>query len=206
MCPSTMAAASSSAAAERRVPGRPEGNQSRATAGRIENARVAVYLTCAAPVGHAAIDRELYLPESWTGDPARCRAAGIPDGTTFATKPRLARRMIARPLDAGRPRNGLPATRPTAPILGCARTWRNARPVYALAVAKSHRVNAGAGACRADWQGGAAVALVLGLAAIGVQVWELLNLPFYPGSAGFASVFVGAMPVFVVVVFGADRR
>ena len=53
------------------------------------------------------------------------------------------------------------------------------------------------------WQGGAAVALVLGLAAIGVQVWELLNLPFYPGSAGFASVFVGAMPVFIVIVFGA---
>jgi heme/copper-type cytochrome/quinol oxidase subunit 3 len=53
------------------------------------------------------------------------------------------------------------------------------------------------------WQGGAAVALVLGLAAIGVQVWELLNLPFYPGSAGFASVFVGAMPVFLVIVFGA---
>ena len=41
------------------------------------------------------------------------------------------------------------------------------------------------------WQGGGAVALVLGLGAIGLQVWELLNLPFYPGSAGFASVFVG---------------
>jgi heme/copper-type cytochrome/quinol oxidase subunit 3 len=53
------------------------------------------------------------------------------------------------------------------------------------------------------WQGGAALALVLGLAAIGVQVWELLNLPFYPGSAGFASVFVGTTPVFLVVVFGA---
>jgi heme/copper-type cytochrome/quinol oxidase subunit 3 len=53
------------------------------------------------------------------------------------------------------------------------------------------------------WQGGAAVALVLGLGAIGVQVWELLNLPFFPGSAGFASVFVGTTPVFLVVVFGA---
>jgi heme/copper-type cytochrome/quinol oxidase subunit 3 len=53
------------------------------------------------------------------------------------------------------------------------------------------------------WQGGAAIALGLCLAAIGVQVWELLNLPFYPGSAGFASVFVGATPVFLAVVFGA---
>jgi SRSO17 transposase len=41
------------------------------TAGRIENAQVAVYLGYAAPRGHALIDRELYLPKSWTGDPAR---------------------------------------------------------------------------------------------------------------------------------------
>ncbi len=56
---------------------------------------------------------------------------------------------------------------------------------------------------KAPWQAGATVALALGLAAIGVQVWELLNLPFFPGSAGFASVFVGATPVFLAVVFGA---
>jgi len=62
------------------------------------------------------------------------------------------------------------------------------------------RIKAGRGA---TWQAGGAVALALGLAAIGLQVWQLLNLPFYPGSAGFASVFVGATPVFVVVVFGA---
>ena len=34
------------------------------TAGRIENAQVAVYLTYAAAGGHALIDRELYLPRS----------------------------------------------------------------------------------------------------------------------------------------------
>jgi hypothetical protein len=53
------------------------------------------------------------------------------------------------------------------------------------------------------WLGSAVVALVLGLAAIGLQVWQLLNLPFFPGSAGFASVFVGATPVFTVVVLAA---
>jgi heme/copper-type cytochrome/quinol oxidase subunit 3 len=53
------------------------------------------------------------------------------------------------------------------------------------------------------WQAGATVAMVLGLGAIGLQVWQLLNLPFFPGSAGFASVFVGATPVFVIVVFCA---
>jgi SRSO17 transposase len=48
------------------------------TAGRIENAQVAVYLGYAAPRGHALIDRELYLPRSWTDDQGRCAAAGIP--------------------------------------------------------------------------------------------------------------------------------
>ena len=62
-----------------------------------------MFLTCAGRGGHALIDRELYLPKSWTAGPARCRAAGIPGGTAFATKPALARRMIARTLDAGAP-------------------------------------------------------------------------------------------------------
>jgi SRSO17 transposase len=71
------------------------------TAGRIENSQVAVYLTYAAAGGHALIDRELYLPASWTDDPGRCRAAGIPEDTGFATKPALALKMITRALDAG---------------------------------------------------------------------------------------------------------
>ena len=41
------------------------------------------------------------------------------------------------------------------------------------------------------WQGGALVALVLGLAAIAIQIWQLTDLPFWPGSSGFASCFVG---------------
>ena len=58
------------------------------------------------------------------------------------------------------------------------------------------RIKAGS---KSTWQAGAAVALVLGLAAIGVQFWQLVNLPFFPGSAGFASVFVGAAPVYMVI-------
>ena len=50
------------------------------TAGRIENAQVAVYLTYAAPRGHAFIDRALYLPKSWTTDPDRCADAGAGRG------------------------------------------------------------------------------------------------------------------------------
>ena len=37
-----------------------------------------MFLTYASARGHALIDRELYLPQSWTGDPDRCREAGIP--------------------------------------------------------------------------------------------------------------------------------
>jgi SRSO17 transposase len=45
----------------------------------------------------------LYLPESWTDDRARCRAAGIPDEVPFATKPQMMLEMLQRVLDAGVP-------------------------------------------------------------------------------------------------------
>lgn len=71
------------------------------TAGRIEKAQVAVYLVYAGRRGHATVDRELYIPRSWTCSPDRCRAAGLDEHTVFATKPELAARMIGRFLDAG---------------------------------------------------------------------------------------------------------
>jgi len=52
------------------------------------------------------------------------------------------------------------------------------------------------------WLGGATLALVLGLGAIGLQIWQLTDLPFPPGYDGFASVFVGFWPVFIAVSFG----
>ena len=73
------------------------------TAGRIENAQVAVFLTYAAARGHALIDRALYLPRSWTEDPDRCAAAGIPATAEFATKPALAAAMITHAVQAGVP-------------------------------------------------------------------------------------------------------
>ena len=53
------------------------------------------------------------------------------------------------------------------------------------------------------WQIGAVVALLLGVAAIVLQILELLFLPFWPGSSGFSSVFTGFYPVFVVVLLAA---
>src|SRR4051812_6325721 len=78
------------------------------TAGRIKNAQVAVYLGYATRRGRALIDRELYLPKSWTADPDRCAAAGVPADVHFATKPALARAMIERALDAGVPARWVP--------------------------------------------------------------------------------------------------
>jgi SRSO17 transposase len=51
------------------------------TAGRVENAQLAVYLVSATHAGHAVIDRELYLPRSWADDPKRLRAVGVPSGS-----------------------------------------------------------------------------------------------------------------------------
>ena len=51
---------------------------------------------------------------------------------------------------------------------------------------------------KGPWFGSAVVALLLGLAAVALQIIELLNLPFQPGQSGFASVFVGFYPVALV--------
>ena len=50
--------------------------------------------------GYAFIDRELYLPKEWTDDADRLKAAHVPDEVGFATKPQIARQMIARALAA----------------------------------------------------------------------------------------------------------
>jgi SRSO17 transposase len=73
------------------------------TAGRIENCQLGVFLAYATSKGRTLIDRELYLPTSWTGDRVRCRAAAVPDEVEFATKTVLAQKMLARALDAGVP-------------------------------------------------------------------------------------------------------
>src|SRR5919107_827726 len=71
------------------------------TTGKIDNCQIGVFLAYATPAGRALIDRELYLPKTWTDDRERARAAGIGDAVEFATKPELARSMLQRTLDAG---------------------------------------------------------------------------------------------------------
>jgi SRSO17 transposase len=120
------------------------------TAGRVENAQVAVDLVYATDAGHALIDRELYLPRSWTDDPDRCRAAGIPDQVGFATKPALATTMICRALDAGVPAAWVAGDEVYGANPGL-RAELEARGVgYVLAVACDHRVRTGGATHRAD--------------------------------------------------------
>ena len=59
------------------------------------------------------------------------------------------------------------------------------------------------GGRKREWSVAAAVALVFGLAAVALQLVELLNLPFQPGQSGFASVFVGFYPVALVTWLAA---
>lgn len=73
------------------------------TSGKKDNCQIGTFLAYVAPAGHALIDRHLYLPESWTNDPDRCREAGIPDDAEFQTKPSVALDMLQRALDADVP-------------------------------------------------------------------------------------------------------
>jgi SRSO17 transposase len=70
------------------------------TAGRIENCQIGVFLAYRSLLGHALIDRALYLPREWADDELRRAEAKVPDSVTFATKQALAREMVARALAA----------------------------------------------------------------------------------------------------------
>jgi hypothetical protein len=62
-----------------------------------------VFLCYASKRGNVLLDRELYLPQDWVEDGPRCRAAGIPEGVQFATKPMLGKRMLERAFQTGVP-------------------------------------------------------------------------------------------------------
>lgn len=64
------------------------------TAGRVENCQVGVFLTYAGAKGYTMLDRRLYLPKEWAEDGGRRKAAGVPEGVVFQTKPQMALEMI----------------------------------------------------------------------------------------------------------------
>src|SRR5271169_2892004 len=70
------------------------------SAGKITNCQIGVFASYVSRHGHAFVDRALYMPKEWTDDPERMTAAHVPDDVGFATKPQIARRMIARAIAA----------------------------------------------------------------------------------------------------------
>ena len=71
--------------------------------GKLENCQVGVYLTYASALGHAFLDRRLFLPEEWTKDAARCQEAKVPESVTFASKAQLAQAMLEHAFALGIP-------------------------------------------------------------------------------------------------------
>ena len=121
------------------------------TAGRIENAQVGVYLTYAAPRGHALIDRALYLPRCWAGDPARCDDAGIPTSKRdFATKPALANALITRAVDAKVPAAWVAGDEVYGADPRLRAAIRGHGLGYVLAVSANRRMPTAAGPIRVD--------------------------------------------------------
>jgi SRSO17 transposase len=134
------------------------------TAGRIENQQIGVFLAYASSQGSAFIDRELYLPEEWTGDRPRCQAAGIPAAIPFEAKTLLAQHMLARACAAQVPAQWVVAD--TLYSSDELRLWLEAHGYwYVLAVPCTDRV----------WRQGTAVSVTTVMAELPTDAWARLS-------------------------------
>jgi SRSO17 transposase len=70
--------------------------------GKVENCQVGVYASLVWQSHSTLINNRLFLPMSWTSDPARCEKAGIPaEARQFKTKLELAIDMVQSDMAAG---------------------------------------------------------------------------------------------------------
>jgi SRSO17 transposase len=157
------------------------------TAGRIENCQLGVFLTYVSVKGRALIDRELYVPTSWTGDRERCEEAGIDDTVEFATKPELAQRMLERLLEAGSDVEWFTADEAYGDNPGL-RSWCEQVGLnYVMGISCSHPFTTATGKTRADELAAAAPAkgwqrLSAGIGSKGHRLYDWLLLdPATPG-------------------------
>src|SRR5262244_1158108 len=107
------------------------------SAGKITNCQIGVFATYVSRHGHAFIDRALYLPKEWTDESARLKAEHVPTDVSFATKPKIARRMIARAIAAKVPFSFVAADS----VYGTGESetlLRNEGKGYVLGVASNH--------------------------------------------------------------------
>jgi SRSO17 transposase len=69
--------------------------------GKQDNCIVTVHLGYAVDDFHTLLDGELFLPESWSNDRERCRAAGIPDSMVYRPKTEIALELYDRAVEHG---------------------------------------------------------------------------------------------------------
>lgn len=69
--------------------------------GKTENCIVTVHLAYARDGFHCLLDGELFLPEAWSEDRDRCRAAGIPDEMVYRPKWKIALELYDRAVANG---------------------------------------------------------------------------------------------------------
>jgi SRSO17 transposase len=75
--------------------------------GKVANCQAGMFLACVSPLGRALVDKRLYLPGSWTSDPGRCAAAGVPEERrSYRSKTELALELLERALGLGHLRAG----------------------------------------------------------------------------------------------------
>jgi SRSO17 transposase len=150
------------------------------TAGRVENCQIGVFLGYAGRHGRALIDRALYLPAGWAGDPGRRAEAGVPAAVAFATKPRLGAAMLERALDAGVPCSWVTGDS----VYGADRALRRRIEArgglgYVLAVTSGQRLG---GRRVDDWAAGDWQRLSAGEGAKGPRLYDWAYTPYRGGA------------------------
>src|SRR5947207_4023085 len=71
------------------------------TLGKVGNCQLGVFLSYVSARGHALVDKRLYLPPAWIDDPARCRAAGVPEAVGAQSLAELGLAMLRQARAAG---------------------------------------------------------------------------------------------------------
>ena len=88
--------------------------------GKQANCQVSVELVISDGFIGAPIGGRLYLPQSWSSDPKRCRRAGVPEEIQFQTKPQIALALI----DQARADGVTPAPVLADSVYGDSSQWR----------------------------------------------------------------------------------
>jgi SRSO17 transposase len=71
------------------------------TLGKVGSCQLGVFVAYVSERGHALVDERLFLPEEWTNDPERCRAAGVPEDVSYQSKATLGLAMLRQARAAG---------------------------------------------------------------------------------------------------------